>query len=119
MAVRHSERMTDDEGSKDPGWTRLESAGPLLIQGLRNRHINRIEFVAAFPHFEAFAVWLCTQTDADRDVIGTHDPLVDEVRSVLLEVGFRTDQLAGLRTTAQSQETIDRDFAGSWFYATR
>lgn len=41
------------------------------------------------------------------------------MRAVLADTGFPADMLDGLRTTAQSQETVDREYDGSWFYALR
>ncbi len=37
----------------------------------------------------------------------------------MLRCGFTQDWLRGLMTTAQSQETVDRDYEGKWFYAVR
>jgi len=41
------------------------------------------------------------------------------VRTILLACGLRDRDLDRLTTTAQSQETVDRDYEGSWFYAMR
>lgn len=105
--------------STDPRWGLLQAARPALVEALSNHGVVRIEYVAAFPHFEHFSVWLGTKTDAERDLLGTTNPLHREVRNVLAEVGFTDEQLRELLTTAQSQQTVDRDYAGSWFYALR
>jgi hypothetical protein len=81
--------------------------------------VVKIEYVAAFPEFEDFTVWLGTKTDTERDRLDITNPLHDEVRQLLANVGFTEAQLVKLRTTAQSQETVDRQYAGSWFYALR
>jgi hypothetical protein len=38
---------------------------------------------------------------------------------VFERVGFTRAQLNGLSIQVQSQETVDRDYERSWFYATR
>lgn len=81
--------------------------------------VVRIEVVAAFPEQDEFAIWLCTATDQERDRLGLDQPRIDQVRTILLEAGFSPNQLHGLVTTVQSQETVDRDYEGSWFYALR
>ncbi|GAA3761599.1 hypothetical protein GCM10022225_54120 [Plantactinospora mayteni] len=105
--------------SEDPRWRLLDLASPKLLAHFADRGVERIEYVGTFPEFDHFAVWLCTRTDAQRAALGTPDPAIDEVRQVLRQTGFTPAQLAGLGTTAQSQETVDRDHEGSWFYAMR
>jgi hypothetical protein len=75
--------------------------------------VTRIEYVASFPDNDRFSVWLGTDTDRQRDQLGS---LLEEVRAVLLDVGFAPAQLAGLRTFVQSQETVDREAEGKWSY---
>jgi len=103
----------------DPRWQLLQEAKPALLRVGAERGVVRIEFVSAFPSSDRIVVWLGTETDRQRDSLGVDDPLLDEVRSVLVRTGFAPEQLNDLMTTAQSQETVDRDYAGSWFYALR
>lgn len=64
-------------------------------------------------------VWLVTETDAERDDLGDSEPCLAAVRDAFAAVGYRADQLVNVHTTAQSQETVDRDYESSWFYALR
>lgn len=111
--------MAHSETAPDPRWKFLEDARPELLRAFGPRGVVRIEFVAAFPELDDFAVWLCTNTDDERDRLGLDNPLRDAVRAILLKTAFSAEQLHGLMTTAQSQETVDRDCEGSWFYALR
>jgi hypothetical protein len=104
---------------QDPRWELLKRARPRLIERFTHVGVVRIEYVAAFPEQDDFYVWLCTETDEQRDSLGIGDPLLDEVRQVLVEAGFTAGQVAHVRSTAQSQETVDRSYEGSWFYALR
>ena len=110
--------MNAGDGLHDPRWSLLDVAKPLLLNRLCEHGVEQIEYVGAFPD-DAFSVWLCTQTDSERDVMGSPGPLLDAVRATLMEAGFTPDQVVGLRTVAQSQETVDRDHEGSWDYAMR
>jgi hypothetical protein len=103
----------------DRRWAMLNNAEPGLIQTLASVGVVRIEIVAAFPDQDRIAIWLCTSTDTQRDEFPRSNPYLDEVRTVLLASGFTPDELEDLMTVAQSQETVDRDYDGSWFYALR
>jgi len=59
---------------KDPRWSLVEAARPVLVRTFADRGVVRVEFTAAFPHFEAFAMWLCTVIDRRRDGLGVAGP---------------------------------------------
>lgn len=103
----------------DPRWGMLEAARPELVREFSSRGVIKVEFFAAFPQVDGIAVWLCTATDEQRDALGVPNPGLTEVRSVLLDVGFTADQIGQVVTISQSQETVDRDYTSSWFYAMR
>jgi hypothetical protein len=105
--------------ARDPRWSFIEVARRALLDAFNHDGVTRIEVVAAFPHLDDFGIWLCTATDKERDALPRVNPRIEEVRSILLSAGFPSDQLTGLSTTAQSQETVDRQYEGSWFYALR
>ena len=79
----------------------------------------RIEYVVGFVEPYNVWVWLGTRTDAEREALGTDNPLIGPVRQVLLESGLPLGRVGVIGTSAQSQETVDRDYEGSWFYALR
>ena len=61
-------------------------------------------------------MWLGTATDAERDGLASSDLLV-ALRDVVRGVGFDPGLISGV--TVQSEQTVARDYAGSWFYALR
>jgi hypothetical protein len=105
----------------DPRWALLEAARERLIASFADRGVARIEYVAAWPRLAGVGVWLCTETDAERDALGSDNFAAAEVEAVLRECGLDDRDLGPglLATTAQSQETVDRQYSGSWFYAMR
>jgi hypothetical protein len=62
--------------------------------------------------------WLGTATDAERDALPER-PFRDEVLEILRTAGLPEDEVGEFGTTKQSQETVERDYQGSWFYALR
>jgi len=105
--------------SSDPRWGLLETARPNLLAAFAEDGVVRVEANAAFPHVDSIGICLCTTSDVQRDAMGRANPGIERVRSALMDVGFTREQLTELTTTAQSQETVDRDYQGSWFYALR
>lgn len=98
----------------------VERATPRLLDRLGAEGITRIEYVVGFSYPWKYSVWLCADTDAQRDSVAAKlQPLLEEVRAVLLEVGIEAEHLHDLGITTESQETVDRDFGGSWFSALR
>lgn len=96
----------------------LERAEPALLARLGPHGIIGVEYVVGFVHPYVVWVWLVTTSDAERDALGEL-PFLDEVREVLTEVGLPDEDADFEGTTVQSQETVDRDYDGSWFYALR
>lgn len=97
----------------------LGRAEPMLVEALEAHGISRVEYVVGFVKPYRVFVWLGTDTDAERDALPRDDPFLDEVREVLDAVGLPHDEAHLDGTTAQSQETVDRDYEGNWFYALR
>lgn len=103
----------------DHRWSLLELARRPLLTAFAESGVTRVEYSAAFPSLDGFAVCLCTDTDTQRDALGISNPRLEQIRQVLASVGFGTSELAHSSSTAQSQETVDRDYQGSWFLAMR
>jgi hypothetical protein len=124
-----SERRSADERTRDasaiygcsvtdPRWDLLQEMKPALLQAFRDWGVTRIEYVSAFPSQDDAWVWLGTATDAERDALAGSDPQVlSEVRLIAERHGFLAEKVSGV--TVQSEETVARDFEGSWFYALR
>lgn len=81
--------------------------------------IGTSERLVGFVHPFRVHVWPVTRTDAERDSLPAANPFVDEVRSAIRASGFPDEHASLDGTVAQSQETVDRDYDGSWFYALR
>ena len=103
----------------DRRWHLLMAARPKLVSAFVRDGVQQVEYVSAFPDQDEFAVWLRTASDAEADVLRQRPDLEEQVAAALRRVGFRDAELARLTVVTQSQETVNRDYAGSWFYALR
>lgn len=91
---------------------------PALLRAFGDLGVIRIEYVSAFPFPDDAWVWLGTSTDAERDALVRSEPeVLVEVRLIAERHGFLAERVSGV--TVQSEETVARDFQGSWFYALR
>ena len=61
------------------------------------------------------AFWAITDTDAQRDDLNGDAQLLEQFRQVLLQVGYPAESVPLVGFAFESQETIDRDFGGSWY----
>jgi hypothetical protein len=100
-------------------WAALARATPAIVHTLASEGVIGAEFVVGFVLPLDVYVWLVTATDAERDALGSSNPFLAEVTSAILTSGFPVEHAAIAGTVAQSQETVDRDYEGSWFYALR
>jgi len=100
-------------------WAALERATPEIVRTLTSEGVIGAEYVVGFVHPFSVHVWLVTATDAEKEALGSDDPYLSEVTSTVLASGFPAEHAMIDGTVAQSQETVDRDYEGSWFYALR
>lgn len=102
---------------QQPDWDQLERMRQVLVRDLSDCGITKVEFVTAFVEPFQSSVWLCVSSDVERDKLLAKPDLLELVHAAL-----RSNQLnASLidSATAQSQETVNRDYEGSWFNALR
>ncbi len=96
----------------------LSVAEVSIVEALGSHAVVRVEWVVGFVRPFHVSAWLVTATDAERDALPL-SPFGAEVRSIVEVAGVPDGDLGKLDTVVQSQETVDRDYEGSWFYAQR
>lgn len=104
---------------RDYRWEVLEKAVPAIIDAFRGDGVNRVEAVAAFPVQSGFGIVLGTRTDAEAGQLRRSPSAAARVRQLLAAAGFQDPEIGGLVVTIQSQESVDREYDGSWFNALR
>ena len=75
-----------------------------------------VEWVIAFMEPFDFWVWLGTVSDEQRDQLAAQESLEQRIRRRAEKRGL-ADLYEGV--TVESQETVDRNFEGRWFYRLR
>lgn len=102
---------------QQPEWDQLDTARDVLIHRLSDLGVRRVEFVTSFVEPFQSSVWLCVSSDAERDALLARPDLLEVIQSILQSNQLDASPIRSAE--AQSQETVDRDFDGSWFYALR
>jgi hypothetical protein len=105
--------------SGDPRWQVLKHVESRLVELFGSDGVTEVRLGAAFPQVNGVDVWLCTLADDEKAHLQAKPHRMADVKTVLRNAGFSDVDVAKSTVTVQSQETVDRDFEGSWFYATR
>jgi hypothetical protein len=103
----------------DPRWHLLDHVKLHLVELFGSDGVTEVRVGAAFPRVNGVDVWLCTSTDDEKDRLRSKTRHLADVQAVLQGAGFSDVDIAKSTVTVQSQETVDRNFEGNWFYATR
>jgi hypothetical protein len=98
----------------------VNAAIPKIVAALGQHGVNRAIWFQAFHGYPV--VWLVTDTDAEKTLVARHSCFWSTVQEILIDSGLDSvlAEQTGLRgVTVQSEETVRRDFDGSWFNAMR
>lgn len=71
---------------------------------------------AFYLHPANLAFWVSTVTDAERDALLADPGFVAAMRAILLDAGYPADAVPLVGFTAESAETVQRDWGGSWWH---
>jgi hypothetical protein len=85
----------------------VPTAGAFSIQGETAISAQNVDF------------WITTATDKERDLLCEAPETYRQFCDALLQVGYPHDAVTGVHFRIQSQETVDREYGGSWAEATQ
>lgn len=92
------------------------AAERLLIELLVDSAVRSVRFVTGpLP----VGVWLVVEFDDEARALRVRSDVDDIVSRALRSAGLASRDVDGFRVVVQSEETVARDYAGSWFYAMR
>lgn len=99
-----------------PSWRALKRLAKALRREFARDGVAHVEYVIAFSDPFDFWVWLGTRSDRDRDILATEPTAGERIRALASahEVGELYEGFS-----VESQQTIDREYQGSWFYRLR
>jgi hypothetical protein len=84
------------------------------VPGVRLDRVGPINIEAGSSGSPSWSCWVITSTDVEKEMLANDPALLPLLLKAAAEAGF-----APASITFQSQQTVDRDFEGSWFYAMR
>jgi len=84
----------------------------------RQRCPNAKVFTFGATHLDPrlLAIWVTTKTDKERDDLANDVDLHEHLRAVLLQAGYPPEAVPHIGFAFESQQTVDRDFAGNWYH---
>jgi len=65
------------------------------------------------------AVWITADTDVQRDELRRSGALIDQFRVAFRDPGYPESAIPEIRFEFESQQTVDRDFNGTWWHAVK
>jgi hypothetical protein len=95
----------------------VTDAVPVIVRSLAAHGVSDVQWFLAFHGYPV--VWLVTSTDTEKATVVEQGFFRRDVLSALAGAGVAPDLVERAAVTVESQETVDRDFEGSWFYAMR
>jgi hypothetical protein len=100
-------------------WLSIRRAKKKIEASLRKRYpsLTLDSFGATDISPRYLAVWVITSTDAERDDLARDPALVEMMRHEFLTAGYPSEYVPSIGFGFESQETVDRDFGGSWYHA--
>jgi hypothetical protein len=107
MAIEHFDREANRAAAES---TLLRTFAPLGVTAVRSMPQVGNSWLG---------VWLQTTGDEERDRLLSNPRTVPWIRELLVASGYPVVEASITAVTIQSQETVDRSYDGSWFYAMR
>lgn len=71
---------------------------------------------ANWIHPKHLAIWICVQTDAEKDAVNSNSELLASIRRHLAENGYPEEGVDEVYIGSESKETVDRVSGGNWWY---
>jgi len=95
---------------------KVENKIPGLIKrmGFNCKRVFHIGAIGINP--ESLAIWIVTQSDKEKEMLRDNFLKINsEVKGLLIEAGYPADAINYTGVDFESQETVDRDYKGSWW----
>ena len=93
----------------------VKDAIPRIVAMLESHGVKRVQWFLGFGGEPV--IWLVTSTDAERDAVARQGFFREEVLAKLAEAGVGDPPLSKAGVTVESEESVERDWQGNWWYA--
>jgi hypothetical protein len=103
------------EGAMEASFRLIVLQAEADLRALSRQHVKDCMVTALEPTQTWFLIQ--TKTDAERDLLTGRETLLGEFKEVFRVRGCSDALVDGLTFTFESQETVDRQYAGNWYWA--
>ncbi|MEX3842332.1 hypothetical protein [Paraburkholderia sp. BR10882] len=103
------------EGTMEVSFRLIALQAEAGLRALSRQHVNDCIVTALEPTLTWFLIR--TKTDAERDLLTGNQTLLTEFKEVFRVRGCSDALIDALMFTFESQETVDRQYAGDWYWA--
>jgi len=62
------------------------------------------------------SLWIATEKDWERDQLQSDGSFAKAISAALLQYKYPSEAVPHVGVVIESQQTVDREFAGSWWY---
>jgi len=62
------------------------------------------------------AYWICVESDSQKNLLKSNIELQKELKDLLAKQNYPRDAMKYVQINIESQETVDRESEGSWYY---
>ncbi|MGY6125416.1 hypothetical protein ACW9YV_07965 [Paraburkholderia strydomiana] len=103
------------EGAMEASFRLIVLQAEADLRALSRQHVKDCIVTALQPTQTWFLIQ--TMTDAERDLLAENETLRKEFMEVFRVRGCSDALVDSLAFTFESQETVDRQYAGNWYWA--
>lgn len=95
---------------------RIEQAMDALIAGITREKHWVTHYGANDIHPKHLVYWICVRSDAEKKRLAADVALMAKLRALLTEHQYPVEGRNEVFIGFESQETVDRDSGGNWWY---
>jgi hypothetical protein len=98
-----------------PIWKVRRGVRRLIRLDFPDAHISSMGMSSIDPQY--FCVLINVKTDSEKGQLLQDKELDNKIRQIALNAGYPAESVPLISFSIESQQTVDRDFNGNWFYA--
>jgi hypothetical protein len=95
-------------------WLSIYRAKQKIKRLARERYPNANVFSERAADPRSLAIFIATATDAESSAMRNDSGLYKQLSDTLLQTGYPPAAIPFIKFRIESQETVDRDYGGSW-----